>query len=404
MKVYLFVLFIWGFYAKGYSQSIDLSLWHKSITTCTQIKNGTYEMSYKTKYLMSSDTVFKNLDCVFKRDSVDTIFGFNFDVERTIKGISDYYSYDDNRFIAGSKEHVKLFQSKEALNELISLQHNYDFFTPLNDFRNSEMSDLDIHLLQFVGKEKVGSNVTSHYRFIPLKDTSDVQILDSELNFWINEKDAVPVRYSVYYKVDLSGDTLEQYDEFNLISYSLDNQENHQFKTLDFFLKNSINVSEYVVNGNESPEKLLVGSKVPDWEFITNKKINYASTDQSYRLVLFDFYYQGCYPCLKAIPFLNKLNKMYDLKGRGLLVVGINNIDPVDERFYDFVKKKQIQYSVAVSPNKLNAEFKVSGYPTIFLMDNKGKLIYSSEGYGEQLEVELERIITEHLKQEGLLK
>ncbi|WP_341902890.1 TlpA disulfide reductase family protein [Fluviicola taffensis] len=267
------------------------------------------------------------------------------------------------------------------------------------------MSELDTNLIQFIGEEKIGSNMTVHYRFVPLKDTNDaVEILNSALDFWINEKDNIPIRYSVYYQVDLSGDTLEQYDEFNLTSYSLGNQENHKFKTPDYFVKNGIHLSEYVVSENESDEKLLVGSKVPDWEFMTNKKINYTSTNLSYGLVLFDFYYQSCYPCLKAIPFLNKLNKKYDLKGRGLLVVGINDIDPVDERFYEFIKKKQIGYSLAVSPNKLNEEFKVSGYPTIFLMNNKGELIYSSEGYGEQLEVELESIIVEHLKQEGLLK
>lgn len=353
---------------------------------------------------MSSDTVFKNLECVFKRDSVDTIFGFNFDVERTIKGVSDYYSYNDNQFISGSKEQAKLFQSKEALNELISLQHNYDFFTPLNDFNNSEMSELDINLLQFIGEEKVGSNMTSHYRFIPLKDTSDIQILNSEINFWINKKDAVPVRYSIYYQIDLSGDTLEQYDEFTLVSYTLNNQSNHSFKTPDSFVAKGVHINEFVIQSEDVVSKLTSGAKVPEWRFETNKSGKLSSTDQPYRLVLFDFYYQACYPCLKAIPFLNKLNKKYDLNGKGLLVVGINNIDPVDERFYDFVKKKQIQYALAVSPNKLNEEFKVSGYPTIFLMNNKGELIYSSEGYGEQLEVELESIIVEHLKQEGLLK
>lgn len=404
MRIFVLGFFFFTISISSYSQNSNFTLWSNSLINCTQIESGIYEMAYKSKSLLNPDTVFKNLDCVFKRDSLDTIFGFYFDANRNIGSLSDYYSYSNKEFISGSKKRAELFQSNEALNELISLQHNYDFFTPLNDFRNSEMSELDLNLLQFVGEEKVGSNMTSHYRFIPLKDTSDIQIINSELNFWINKKDAIPVRYSVYYQIDLSGDTLEQYDEFTLVSYTLNNQSNHSFKTPDSFVAKGVHINEFVIQSEDVVSKLTSGAKVPEWRFETNKSGKLSSTDQPYRLVLFDFYYQGCYPCLKAIPFLNKLNKKYDLNGKGLLVVGINNIDPVDERFYDFVKKKQIQYALAVSPNKLNEEFKVSGYPTIFLMNNRGELIYSSEGYGEQLEVELESIIVEHLKQEGLLK
>lgn len=405
MRIFVFGFFFLTFSIFSYSQNNGLNTWNKAITNCLRIENGSYKMEYKSKSLLNPDTVYKNLNCVFKRDSSDTIFGFYFDVDRAIEGISDYYSYSDNQFISGSDKEAKLFQSKQALNELISLQHNYDFFNPLNDFRNSEMSELDQNLIQFLGEEKVGSNKTFHYRFVPLKDTNDaVEILNSALDFWINVKDAVPVRYSVYYQVDLSGDTLEQYDEFTLVSYSLNNQASRSFKTPDFFVKKGIHISEYVSQSEDLPAKLSIGSQVPNWKFETNISKEFSLDNQPYSLVLFDFYYQGCYPCLKAIPFLNKLNKKYDLNGRGLLVVGINTIDPVDERFYDFIKKKQIEYHVAISPNDLNTEFKVLAYPTLFLMDDKGTLIYSSEGYGEQLEVELEKVIVEHLKKGGVLK
>lgn len=405
MKVYLFVLFGLGFYVKGYSQNANLSLWNKSIATCTQIKNGSYKMSYKTKYLMSRDTVFKSLDCVFKRDSLDTIFGFYFDANRLIKDINDSYSYSNNCFISVLKNEASLFQNKETMRQLVSLQHNYDFFNPLNNFSDSEMSDLDVAQVQFVGQEKIGSNNTFHYRFIPLKDSSDeVQILNSALDFWINAKDAIPVRYSVYYQVDLSGDTLDQYDEYTLTSYSLNHQSDHSFETPDSFVKKGVHIREYTPETEEIAPRLTIGSRAPKWSVETNKKTKLSSENQSYELVLFDFYYQSCFPCLKAIPALNRLSKAYDLKGKGLLVVGVDNIDPVDERFYEFVKKKQISYPLAISPNQLSKEFKVTSYPSLFLMNKQGELIYLSEGYSEQLEAELEKVISEHLKKSGLIK
>ncbi len=405
MKIYLIVLFIFIGCFLSYSQNSKFILWNNALVKCSEIENGSYKMDYKSKGLLNSDTVYKWSSCVFKKDSFDTIFGFHFDTERTINQITDMYSHFGDYFISSMKGEAKVFQNREAFKELNSIKHNYDFYYPITDFQNSEMSEIDTTRLQFIGVEKVDSYNTFHYKYIPINDSSDeIQILNSQFDFWINKTDCIPVRYSIYYQIDLSGDTLEQYDEFNLRSYSFNNQSNHQFKTPDFFVKNGIHLSEYVANGNEYREKLVVGSKVPDWKIETSKAQKLTSDNQSYCLVLFDFYYQSCYPCLKAIPFLNKLNKKYNLDGKGLLVVGINTIDPVDERFYEFIRKKQIEYQVAISKNDLNKEFKVLAYPTLFLMDNKGILIYSSEGYGEQLEVELEKRIVEYLKKDKLLK
>ncbi len=405
MRIYLSALLALGCYLNGYSQNADLNVWYKSIIACKQIESGSYKMTYKTKYLMSQDTVFKSLDCVFKRDSLDTIFGFYFDADRIIKNNQDSYSYSNQGFVSVLNDEAKLFQNKGSMSELLSIQHNYDFFNPLSNFEDSEMSDLDIHLIRFIGDEMIGMNRTAHYQYVPLKDSSDgVQILKSEVNFWINKQDYIPIQYSVYYQVDLSGDTLDQYDEYTLVSYKLNNQAGHSFRTPDFFVEKGIHIKEYRLENTGSDEKLIVGMKVPEWNFETNKKTKLSSANNTYELVLFDFYYQSCFPCLKAIPTLNKLSKKYDLKGKGLLVAGINNIDPVDDRFYEFIKRKQISYPLVISPNNLNKEFKVLGYPTLFLMNRNGKLIYSSEGYSEQLEAELEKIIIEELQKTGVMK
>jgi thiol-disulfide isomerase/thioredoxin len=405
MRINLFALFFCTNACLSFAQDSDLKLWNNAVVKCSEVENGSYEMTYKSKYLMGRDTVSKKLNCVFRKEPSDSIFGFCFDVERTIGQEQDFYSYSGDYFISGSKRKAQLFQYKKAMTALVSFKHNYDFFNPLTNFEDSEMPEIDTSLLLLVGEEKIGSYATVHYKYIPPKDTNEaIDILGSELDFWINTKDCIPVRYTVYYKIDLSGDTLEQYDEFNLSSYSLNTQPDYRFKTPDSYIMEGIHVNEFVPDTPGPVQKLAVGSKVPRWNFETNKKTTLSSENHSYGLILFDFYYQSCFPCLKAIPALNRLSKKYDLKGKGLLVAGINNVDPVDDRFYEFVERKQISYPLAVSPNELSEVFKVSSYPTLFLMDGKGTLIYSSEGYSEQLEAELEEVIIDHLTKEGLLR
>lgn len=388
-----------------YSQQQSIESWKNSLIQCAQIENGSYEMDFKSKGLMSQDTIYKGSSCVFKKELMDTIFGFYFDSNRRIDALTDFYSYTGSYFVSGSSEEATLFQNKESLGEVILIQHNYDFFNPLTNFERSEMSELDTSLLQFLGEERIGPYRTFHYRYFPMEDGGDeIDILKSEMNFWINKLDHVPIRYSVYYQVDLMGDTLEQYDEYSLNTYTLNDGSNYVFKTPDSFIKGGIHIKEYRKSNADSIQKLMIGSNVPNWNFETNKRIKLSSEDHFYELVLFDFYYQSCYPCLKTIPFLNKLSKKYNLKDKGLLVVGINNIDPLDDSFYEFIQRKQINYPLVISPNNLNREFKVIGYPTLFLMNKRGELIYLTEGYSEQLEVELENVIVEYLKKAKMLK
>lgn len=391
--IIVFVSFIFA-----YSQS-EFKLWNESLVRCAKVRSGSYQMRYSSKYMMSQDTVFKSSDCFFKRNSSDTVFGFYFDAERTVGASSDIYSYNGSYFISGSQKQATLFQNKEAFSEVILLRHNCDFFAPLTHFQSSVMTEVDSGLLEFVGQEKTGLYTTLHYRYSPVEDPeAEIRVLRSEMNFWINAEDLIPVRYSVYYQVDLAGDTLDQYDEYKLVTYSLNDQEDYFFKVPELLVKEGFHIKEFISNTSDSVQKPALGRSVPQWNFETNKHTVLSSDNHSYRLILFDFYYQSCYPCLKAIPFLNRLNKEFNLNDTGLLVVGINNMDPVDDRFYEFIHKKKIQYPVAVSLNNVNRDFGVTAYPTLFLMNNRGELIYFSEGYSEQSEAELEELIIKELK------
>lgn len=403
MKLTLFViLFTVCFHV--YSQdSNSYSIWKTSYHNCELLKEGTYYGVQRTKNLTSIDTVVKELNCSFRRDTTDKLFGSYFDaVCKTKDHVQQKYSYNDDFFISCLDNSCGLYQGENELKELTGLTHNYLFFNLFNDIESSEMSLMDSIDLIFLGEEKFNNWDVYHYKVESGVDTSSmVKVLSSRYDFWINKKDLMPVQYSVYYQVDLAGVISEQYEEFKLLSYSVNNLKNSTFHTLQWYSDNGYAIQSKVKVRSKT-ENLNVGDVMPKWELTTNQKQNVNSSNHRYKLVLFDFFYQACFPCLKAIPMLNNLNEKYGDKG--LLVIGIDNVDKKDERFYDFVKERKIVYPLAISPNSLSTEFKVSAYPTLFLMDSEGELIYSSEGYGEQLEVELEKIIVEYLKKEKLLK
>ena len=57
-------------------------------------------------------------------------------------------------------------------------------------------------------------------------------------------------------------------------------------------------------------------------------------------LLLIDFWYRSCYPCLKAMPVLENLHQKY--KDKGLLVIGINARDTSVVEVGDFMKARQV--------------------------------------------------------------
>ncbi len=398
MKLSIFIA-LFTYCCQVYCQNANpYSIWKSSYHKCESLKDGTYSGLQKTKNLTSRDTIVKELYCLFQIDTTDLLFGSYFDVScKTKNGVQHQYSYNGDFFISCLNNNCGLYQGKNELSGLTGLTHNYLLFNPFNDIENSEMSLMDSIDLIFVGEEKFADWDVFHFQVESGVDTSSmVKVLSSRFDFWINKKDLMPVQYSVYYQVDLAGVVCEQYEEFKLLSYSLNDLKVSAFHTLQWYADNGYAIQSRITE-KSNPEILKVGDLVPKWDLTTNQKQRINSSDHGYKLILFDFFYQSCFPCLKAIPMLNQLNAEYGDKG--LLVVGIDNVDTKDERFYEFVKERKIAYPVAISENSLAKDFNVGSYPTLFLMDSTGKLLFTSSGFGPGSEKELGELIDSLLRE-----
>jgi hypothetical protein len=99
---------------------------------------------------------------------------------------------------------------------------------------------------------------------------------------------------------------------------------------------------------------------------------------------------------MQAIPGLQSLHEKY--KDQGLVVIGVNPIDNNDQDFADFLKKRNVTYTIVFADKMLPETYHVSGYPTFYLVDKNGMIVHCSAGYGPGKEEHLESLITMHLK------
>jgi thiol-disulfide isomerase/thioredoxin len=94
--------------------------------------------------------------------------------------------------------------------------------------------------------------------------------------------------------------------------------------------------------------------------------------------VLVNFWATWCPPCIEEIPELSALDDAH--KGRDLVVIGVAADDePADVR--KFVAKRSVRYPVVIADETAVQPFgDVSGLPTSFLYDPRGRQVLHRVG------------------------
>lgn len=95
------------------------------------------------------------------------------------------------------------------------------------------------------------------------------------------------------------------------------------------------------------------------------------------KVVLLDFWATWCGPCREYVPHVEKLHAEYAAKG--LEVVAVTNEErPIVEKFEKKWKHKYPVYLDYI--NSTNLAYGVSAYPTMVVIDRKGKIILAEIG------------------------
>ena len=110
------------------------------------------------------------------------------------------------------------------------------------------------------------------------------------------------------------------------------------------------------------------------------------------KIIVMNFWFVECKPCVMEMPELNKLVENYKNKDVVFLGFATNDKAKIDS----FLKKKNFSYNIIPSSKKIAAEYKVLGYPTHIILDGNSKIVYSTSGLGPTTISDIEKTI-EHL-------
>lgn len=121
------------------------------------------------------------------------------------------------------------------------------------------------------------------------------------------------------------------------------------------------------------------------------------------RIVLIDFWGTWCIPCLHSIPHLNILQDRYGSYGLEVIGIAYEGGTPLEQarKVNDVRQRLRINYQLLLGSDRsqcpVKTQFGVSQFPTLVLLDEKGRIIWRGEGLDGQRARDLDIIIRQRL-------
>jgi peroxiredoxin/outer membrane lipoprotein-sorting protein len=130
----------------------------------------------------------------------------------------------------------------------------------------------------------------------------------------------------------------------------------------------------------------LLNFKDPD-----GRNISMSKMLKGKKGLLLSFWFYGCGWCQKEMPMVQKLYT--EAKQKGLEVILVNRGDDSLNVIKKFLKTTKYTMPVAANGGDAVKAYGVEAFPTNYLLDSSGKVVYRQSGYGEDLFEEMSAVV-----------
>jgi thiol-disulfide isomerase/thioredoxin len=149
-----------------------------------------------------------------------------------------------------------------------------------------------------------------------------------------------------------------------------------------------------------TPGLLVPGSAAPAWTLKDAAGKDVSLSDFAGKVVVLDFWGSWCPPCRAAMPSVEKIHQKY--KDKGVVVIGLNYERRPDADPAKFMRDNGFTYRLVRGAETIAGDYKVPGWPTFYVVDTKGKIVWGSVGFdkshAEQHERDMSDAIEESLE------
>ena len=134
---------------------------------------------------------------------------------------------------------------------------------------------------------------------------------------------------------------------------------------------------------------LRVGNPAPDFSFRDRDGKQRRLSEFRGKIVLIDIWALWCTFCIREAPQLSAAYQR--LKGKNFEIVSLNKNDP-PEKVQKFIDEHRMNWTHTFTDEEFLKLYRVSGFPTYFLLDKEGKIISNTIRPGEEMYKMVERL------------
>ena len=110
---------------------------------------------------------------------------------------------------------------------------------------------------------------------------------------------------------------------------------------------------------------------------LKNKEVQLSDFNpKKEKITVINFWFIECKPCKMEIPDLNKLVEKYKGYDVEFLAIALNKPDQLK----DFLKTTDFNYQVLSIAEQQTIELGIQGYPTHFILNRQGQVVYKATG------------------------
>lgn len=125
---------------------------------------------------------------------------------------------------------------------------------------------------------------------------------------------------------------------------------------------------------------LAAGVKIPKFSLKNAAGNKVSNAHYEGKVLVIDFWGTWCPPCRAAMPALQKVHDKF--AGKEVAVVGFNYERDPEADPEAFKKKNKYTYDLLLQADDVLDEFKVSGFPTFYVVSPDGTVVWAGVGLG----------------------
>lgn len=321
-------------------------------------------------YIESEDEINKSMDAVEAK--IKKYFKENYKIElddeknkkkRTLNLLNDFISTVQNHFV-GSEYQNQLVKYRLAETESAT----YFFLGDKNLFRRFESDFIMDEDIQFQNPAYMHFLLDYYFRRLVRHSLRTRKYSGDLTEFEVIKQETATIPDKMIQQLVMINFIHEAFNT----SWMKDNSELIQIldSLTEYGLHEQIrhtsaNLSERLVSINKNLE-------VPDFSMTKLSGDEIKLSDFHGKYVLLDFWFVGCAPCKRAIPFKKKL---FDEFGDCMEILSINPIDRIDD-IINYKSNQDLPWTlITMDKNALMMEkLNILHYPTYYLLDPDGKI------------------------------